>query len=90
MKQLGSSLSSTVTKDIGVPVIDEADMSATKTVAKYLNKILKKSKNGSNKDKELVKIFLEATSFRGKEIGKILKCGYLQKKAGGRYKTSKI
>jgi phospholipase D1/2 len=90
LKQLTSSLSTSFTKDIGFPVIDETDMSATRNISKYLNKLLKKSKTGFPKEKEKVLIFIEATTFRGKEIGKIIKCGPLQKKAGGRYKTAKI
>lgn len=90
LKQLSDSLSSSFTREIGFPVIDETDMTAAKTIAKYLNKLIKKTNQGSQKDREKVLIFIEATSFRGKEIGKIIKCGSLKKKAGGRYKTSKI
>ena len=65
-------------------------MSASKNVAKYLNRLMKNVKTGKQKNLEQLQIFLEATSFRGKEIGKILKGGFLKKKAGGRYKTSKV
>jgi phosphatidylserine/phosphatidylglycerophosphate/cardiolipin synthase-like enzyme len=90
LKDLLSSLSFGLKREIGTPVIDETDPSATKTISKFINKLLKSSKDFCSKDKEKISIFLEVTLFRGKEIGKVLKCGHLNKKAGGRYKTSKI
>lgn len=65
-------------------------MNSGKLLATHLNAILKNLKSSTQSDNLKMQHFLEATHFRGQEFGKIIKAAVLSKRAGGRYKTSKV
>lgn len=90
IKTMSARLSGAITKKLGFPIIDEKSFNAGKSIAKYVNSLIKETASSIGKDKAVMQTFLEATYFRGQEFGKIIKGGYLMKKAGGRYKTSKV
>lgn len=70
--------------------MDEKSFNAAKTYAQFINSLVKQAVSSSENDRTTLLTFLEATGFRGQEFGKIIKGGYLMKKAGGRFKTSKV